>query len=113
MQNVLHHHEREQADGEQPGDQRGEIPPGAEPGHAGLVLGLVQVDEVAPDAEEVHHLGELPQQVRPQPGPRQHRDRHQPDHVLRGPHLVQHQERREQQEAQLRQPGPARRGEGE
>ena len=47
-------------------------------------------------------VGELPQQVGPQPGAGQHRQRYQPDDVLRRPHLVRDQERGQHQEAQLR-----------
>ncbi len=83
-----------------------EVPADGHPGRR-----LVHVHEVAPDAEEVGDLGQLPEHVRPDPGPGQHRQRHQPDHVLRRPDLVQDQERGQQQEAELRQPGPARRRE--
>jgi hypothetical protein len=80
MKDVVYHDGGEQGDGEEPGDQRGEIQAGADAGVAG---GRVEVDEVSPDREEVADLGQLPHDVRPDPRPRQDRERHQPDHVLR------------------------------
>jgi hypothetical protein len=60
MKNVQHHDAGEQGDGEEPGDQRGEVPARAETARAWLPLRGVEVDEVAPDREEVADLGHLP-----------------------------------------------------
>ena len=85
IKNVPHHVGGEQAYGEEPGQEGGEVPPAADAVIAGHRVALHEVheDEIAPDAEEVGDLGELPEQVGPQPGPGEHRQRHQPDHVLR------------------------------
>ena len=53
-------------------------------------------------------LGGLPEQQRPPPRAGQHRQRQQPERVLRAPHLVEQQEPGDQQERQLGDPGPAR-----
>jgi deoxyribonuclease-4 len=55
-------------------------------------------------------LGGLPQQQRAPLRPGQHRQRQQPQRVLRAPHLVQQQEAGHQQEGQLGHPRPHRRG---
>ena len=55
-------------------------------------------------------LGGLPQQQRAPPRPGQHRQRQQPQRVLRAPHLVEQQEAGDQQEGQLGHPRPHRRG---
>src|SRR5580704_1595516 len=85
IKNVPHHIGGEQAYGEQPGEEGGEVPPRADAGVAGYLVALASEDEdeITPDAEEVGHLGELPEQVGPQPGTGEHRQRHQPDDVLR------------------------------
>jgi len=67
INDVPHHVGGEQAHGQEPGRQGGEVPPGAD---ALIAVHLeaprgVDEDEVAPDAEEVGHLGQLPQQVGP------------------------------------------------
>ena len=49
-----------------------------------------------------------PAQQQPPARQREHRQRHQPQRVLRAPHLVDQQERRQQQERQRAQPGCAR-----
>src|ERR1035437_7271507 len=73
-ENIPHYIGGEQGYGEEPGQQHGEVPPGADPAVAGDRVAFAGVDEneIAPDTEEVGHLGELPEQVGPQPGPGQH-----------------------------------------
>ena len=71
-------------------------------------------DPAVVDAEVVEHrqhpdqrLGRLPEQQRAPPRPGQHRQRQQPQRVLRAPHLVEQQEAGDQQERDLRRPGAA------
>jgi hypothetical protein len=62
IKNVPHHVGREQAYGQEPGQQGSEVPPGADALIAGHLetAGGVDEDEIAPDAEEVRDLGQLP-----------------------------------------------------
>ena len=66
--------------------------------------------EQHPDADEVHDLAGLPDQEVAPARPGEHGQRDQPQHVLRRVDLVGQQERRHDEEHQLRQPRPARRG---
>ena len=60
LKNVPHHAGGEQAHGEEPGQQGGEVPSGADALIAGHLIALAgeDEDEVAPDGEEVDDLGE-------------------------------------------------------
>ena len=113
IKNVFHHIGGEQAHGEQPEQERRKVPAGADALVTGerVAVHPVREDEVTPDGEEVADLGELPQRVGPEPGAGEHGERHEPDDVLGGPDLVRDQERGQHEEAQLRQPGAAGRGE--
>ena len=67
--------------------------------------GLLQPPaEIEPDRREVDELTGLPDQEVAPPRPCQHGEREQPEHVLRGVHLVHQQEPRDDQEGQLRHP---------
>ena len=61
MKNVPHHVGGEQAYGEEPGQEDGEVPPGTDALIAGHRVALAgeDEDEIAPDAEEVGDLGQL------------------------------------------------------
>ena len=73
------------------------------------VGGGQEVAEVPPDRGEVEDLGRLPDHLVAQPGPRQHRQRQQPQHVLRRVDLVDEQEAGDHEEAELRQTRRGRR----
>ena len=68
-----------------------------------LVLGSVP-DEEPPDPDEVGRFRRLPDQQVPPPWPGQHREREDPEHVLRRVDLVRQDERADRQERQGRQP---------
>ncbi len=72
-----------------------------------------EVAEVPPHRGEVEDLGRLPDHLVAQPGPGQHRERQQPQHVLRRVDLVDEQEARDHQEAELGQARRGRRGQAD